>query len=136
MSDLYDLKVSNALDATAIADTDPVSGEIIDTQGFGSLTFAIKAETIADGSYTPALEHGDEADLSDAAEVDGDLLGAIADATFAATDGGAVKKLGYNCAGDGTKRFVRLVLTGADITDGGTLSAIAIQGTPRSAPVA
>ena len=134
MRDLHhNVKLSNALDATAIAANGATDGEIIDTQGFQSLEFAIKSETLTDGTYTPSLTEGDVADLSDGAAVAaGDLLGTVAGATFAATDDNKVKKIGDR----GLKRYARLTITAAGVTNGGTLSAIAVQGHALTAPVA
>ncbi len=134
MRDLHhNVKVSNALDATAVAANGATNGAIIDTQGFQSLEFAIKSETLTDGTYTPSLTEGDAADLSDGAAVAaGDLIGTIADATFAATDDNKVKKIGYR----GVHRYVRLTMTAAGVTTGGSIYALAVQGHPVSAPVA
>ena len=133
MRDLHDnVKISSAVDATRVGDNTAQAGNIIDTQGFRSLEFAITA-TIADSdaTLTPLVEHGDNSALSDnSAVADADLLGTEAGATYAAGDDGVVKKIGYK----GTKRYVRLTLTPGANSDNMDLAALAIQGNPESAP--
>ena len=104
---------SNLLPITAfkiqeITSDTTTNGEIIDTQGFDSALFSIQAGTITTGTITPVLEHGDAANLSDAADVpDSQLKPTEADAVFAATDDDEVKRLAYV----GNKRYTRLKLT-------------------------
>lgn len=101
-------------------------GDIIDTQGYESLLFSIQSGVLTTGTWTPKIEDGDDSALSDAADVDSDfLIGTIAAATFAATDDGTIKKIGYV----GKKRYVRLTLTGASTPDG-LIGAQAILGYP------
>ncbi len=122
-----------ALNTAAITSNTTTNGVIIDTKGFDSLEFVILTGTLTDGTYTPALIEGDDPALADGAAVAaGDLLGTVAGATIAATDDNKVKKLGYR----GNKRFVRLTLVSTGATTGGTIGAVAVQGHPRSAPVA
>lgn len=124
----------NAFNVQSIASDGDVNGNIIDTQGYGSIEWLIQSSAITDGTYTPKIQEGDQSDLSDAVDLDADnYLGAIADATFGATDDDAVKKLGAKV---GNKRYMRLVLTAASTTTGGTLGAQAVLGTPDLAPVA
>lgn len=127
------IAAENALDSTAISSDTTTNGEIIDTRDYESVEFLIKSETLTDGTYTPSITEGDEDDLSDgSAVVAADLLGTIAAATFAAADDNAVKKIGYS----GTKRYVRLNITSASTTSGGTLSAVVVKGHPALAAVA
>lgn len=131
---------NNILVATAIApvvasdDTAQV-GAIVDRAGFESLTYAIAAGTLADADATFAvlLEHGDEADLSDAAAVDdADLLGTEAAAGFQFDDDGETRKLGYI----GSKRYTRLTITPTGNSGSAPIAAVAILGHPHNAPVA
>ena len=133
MRDLHhNLSFAPAINPAAIASNTATHGVIIDTKGFDSLEFVIQSGTLTDGTYTPSLIEGDDPTLSDGAAVTaGDLLGTVAGATFAATDDNKVKKIGYR----GNKRYVRLTITSAGVTTGGTLGAVAVQGHPRSAPV-
>lgn len=117
---------NNMIAATAI---DPAVytatkvGEIIDTDGAEGLEFLILSGVITTGTFTPKIEDGDNAALSDAADVATDLLiGTIADATFAVTDDNTVKKIGVVAH----KRYVRLTLTGAS-TPNGLIGAVAVK---------
>jgi len=90
-------------------------GDIIDTLGAEGLEFIIQAGVLTTGTWTPKIEDGDDAALSDAADVDSALLiGTIAGATFAATDDGLAKSIGVVSH----KRYVRLTLTGAATPNG------------------
>lgn len=125
-------KVSNALDTQAITSDTTTNGDIIDTAEYGSLLFVIQSGTLTDGTYTVLIHEGDESNLSDASAVDdADLTNTEASASFASTDDNTVTKIGYV----GSKRYVRLSLVSASTSSGGTLGAIAIQGSPITAPV-
>lgn len=134
MRDLHNnIGVAAALNPQAIGSSTTTNGAIIDLAGFESVEFVIQSATLTDGTYTPSITEGDESDLSDgSAAAAADLLGTVADATFAASDDNAVKRIGYR----GNKRYVRLNITSASVTTGGTLAAVAIKGHPRNAPVA
>lgn len=113
--------VTSALNTTTINANGTTNGNVIDRLGFEGLEFIIQSGTLTTGTFTPLIEHGDVANLSDAAAVDDvDLLGTESDAAFAATDDNKVKKIGYV----GLKRYVRLSIVGAD-TAAGTVSAVA-----------
>ena len=108
------------------------AGEIIDMSGHYSLEFLLLSGTLTAGTFTPLVEHGDDAALADAATVGTDfLLGTVTDATFADTDDDSVKRIGYV----GHKRYVRLSIVSAG-TANGTMSAIAVKSDPRDAPTA
>lgn len=128
------IKVSNALNIQAIATNTTTAGAIIDTKGFGDLTFVFQTGTITDGDYTLLIHEGNNSALSDAAAVaDADLLGTEAAASFTAdTDDNKVSKIGYR----GNKRYVRLSVVSTNVTTGGTVGATAVQGHPQFAPVA
>lgn len=95
----------------------PAVGVIIDTQGYDSLAWLIVLTAAAQPTYT--VEHGDAANLSDAAAVDASLL--VSDSYGS---GSTVHKVAYL----GPKRYVRLTHTGA-----GTMAAIL--GHPSQTPV-
>ncbi|WP_193183258.1 hypothetical protein [Nisaea sediminum] len=132
--DLYNnVKALGAISPQEIGSNGAVNGAIIDTAGFESLLFSIASGAVTDGAFTPSMTEGDESDLSDGTAVAaGDMLGTVAGATFADTDDNAVKKVGYR----GNKRYVRLTLTAAGVTNGGFFAATAHLGHPRNAPVA
>lgn len=122
-----------ALATVSVADDTPQNGAIIDTQGFESLTVAVQsgALTDADATFAVKLQHGNEADGSDLADVAADdLLGAAPAFTFA--DDNVVKRVGYR----GTKRYVRVVVTPANNLAAAQFSAVAVLGHPRELPVA
>ena len=105
-----------------------ISGIIIDTQGYESLTFFIQSGTILSGIFTPKIEEGDDSGLSDATEVaEANLLGTIAEATFeTGVDSNTVKKIGVASK----KRYVKLSMLGTSSPDG-ILGAHAVLGNPH-----
>lgn len=108
-------------------------GQIIDKQGFESLTYAISTGSLATdaATFTVLLEHGDAANLSDAVAVpDIDLLGTEALAGFIGTDDNKCRKLGYI----GAKRYTRLTITPASNAAAALISATAILGHAQIAP--
>lgn len=122
-----------ALNSAAITTNTTTNGVIVDTAGFESVEFVILSAALTDGTYTPSITEGDASDLSGgSATATADLIGTVAGATFAATDDNTVKRIGYK----GSKRYVRLNLTSAGTTSGGTLGAIAVLGHPHDAPTA
>jgi predicted membrane GTPase involved in stress response len=126
---------SRALQTTTVTNANTVmTGDIIDTAGLESLEFVVISGSMSDADATAAVsvEHGDQANLSDAAAVSAsDLLGSVP--SFVATDDNVVKRFGYR----GGKRYVRIKITPAANDAGSmTMSAIALQGHARNAPVA
>ena len=116
-----------ALNTTAISSDTTTNGVIIDTAGFESILFVIQSGTLADGTYTPLIQEGDDSGLSDAASVaDADLTNTEASVAFAATDDNKSKSIAYV----GDKRYVRLNIVSASTSSGGTLSAVAVKGDP------
>lgn len=112
-----------------------VQSQIIDTRGFGSLTFLIATGNLADADATFAvsLQHGDASDLSDAVTVPAEeLIGTTTAAGFTSANDDSVRKIGYG----GTKRYVRLVITPSNNDSGSAtfLSAVAVLGHPERAP--
>ncbi|MFP3945021.1 MAG: hypothetical protein ACLFWF_14080 [Alphaproteobacteria bacterium] len=118
-----------------VSDDTALVGGIIDRQGFDALAFVIATGTLADAdaTFTVLVEHGDQADLSDAAAVpDAELLGTETLAGFGAADDDETRKVGYR----GAKRYVRLTITPAGNTASAPLAAVAILGAPNVAPTA
>lgn len=115
------LALAVALANTAIADGEDAVGNIIDRQGSDALEFVLSMTARTDGTVTPLIEHGDAADLSDAAAVpDTELLGTEAAAALSAV---GLSKVGYV----GNKRYVRLTaVTAAGTT--ASIHAIAVKG--------
>lgn len=121
--------------AAAITDNTPYVSQIIDLLGFEMLVFAILLGAIADAdaTFTVLVEHGDAANLSDAAAVpDTQLTGTEASAGFKFDDDNKVRKIGYV----GSKRYVRLTVTPANNSGNVFLSAAAILSGARYLPTA
>jgi len=136
MQDLMNnLHVKRVLSPVSVADTTAQVGQIIDRQGYDSLTYVIATGSIADAdaTFTVLLEEGDDSGLSDAAAVaDADLLGTEVLAAFQFDDDNEVRKLGYK----GVKRYTRLTITPVNNASAAVLSVVAILGHPASAPTA
>lgn len=124
-----------AIPCTRSTDNVPLVSAIIDTLGFGSLTFILLTGTLADADATFAvlLQDGDAADLSDAATVpDAELIGTAALAGFTAADDAKTRKVGYA----GFKRYVRLTVTPAGNSGNADIGAVAVLAHPYSIPTA
>lgn len=121
--------------AAAITDNTAQVGQIVDSQGYESVTYFIATGSLADAdaTFTVLLEEGDQSDLSDnSAVADTDLLGTEALAGFDFGDDNECFKIGYR----GSKRYTRLTITPADNTGNAFIAAIAVLGHPDSAPTA
>jgi hypothetical protein len=127
------IHIKRVLSPVSVADTTAQVGEIVDRQGYESVTYVIATGSIADAdaTFTVLLEEGDAANLSDAAAVaDADLLGTEVLAAFQFDDDNEVRKLGYV----GNKRYTRLTITPAANASAALLSAVAVLGCPHLAP--
>ena len=136
MRDLHNnVDIRRAISPVVGTDDTALVSQIIDTKGYDSLEFAIATGTLADAdaTFTVLVQDGDASDLSDAAAVaDSQLLGTEANASFIYADDDSVTKIGYA----GYKRYVRLTVTPANNTGNAPISAVAILGSPKLAPVA
>lgn len=107
--------------------------QIIDVQGYDSLTFVLNTGVLADAdaTFVTLVEESDASDLSGSNAVsDGDLISQ--DTTSASTpevlssfqfdDDSEVRKIGYR----GTKRYVRLTITPASNTGAWPIGVIAV----------
>jgi len=130
---LNNITLKRVISPVSVADTTAQVGQIIDRQGFDSLTYAIATGSIADAdaTFTVLLEDGDDSGLSDAAAVaDAQLLGTEALAGFQYDDDNECRKLGYI----GNKRYTRLTITPVANASAAVICAVAILGHPASAP--
>jgi len=121
--------------AAAVADNTAIVSAIVDIAGYNQAMFAITIGAIADvdATFAVLVEHGDEADLSDAAAVpDSQLTGTEAAAGFGADDDDGTRKIGYV----GNKRYLRLTITPSGNSGNAFVAAVAILGTSRYAPAA
>ena len=119
--------------AAAVADNTPFVSAIIDTNGYQSLAFLIALGALADADATFAVtvDHGDQANLSDAvAATPSQLTGLLASASFTFADDNEMRKIGYV----GSKRYVRLTITPANNSGNVFLTALALLGDPRFEP--
>jgi hypothetical protein len=134
MKDLFNnVTIARVIAPVSVSDNTAQVGQIIDRQGYSSLTFAIAAGSLADAdvTFTTLVEHGDAANLSDAAAApDSDLLGTEALASFTFADDNATRKIGYR----GAKRYVRLTITPANNASAALFGAVAILGHAQLAP--
>lgn len=130
------LSVRRAISPQAArTDNTAIVSQIVDLAGFGGMMFAINigANTDTNATFAALVEHGDEANLSDAAAVpDSQLTGTEAAAGFtAADDDNATRKIGYV----GPKRYVRLTITPSGNDSGNIfVDALAILSQPRYWP--
>lgn len=135
MKDLYNkLSIQRAISPVSVADNTAQVSQIIDRRGYEAVLFAILLGSIADADMTSTilLEHGDAANLSDAAAVsDDDMLGTELLAAFQFDSDNGTKKLGYI----GTKRYLRLTVTPVNNASAMLIAACAILGHAAQEPV-
>ena len=112
------------------------NGEIIDTRGYGALTFIVQLATVttADASnyFTLTLQAGDDSGLSDGATVTAatGLIGSNLVINDSTTQSDFIGMMGYS----GGKRYVRLVATETG-TASAAFSAVAVQELAHIQPV-
>lgn len=129
------LAVKRAISPVSVADNTPVVSQIIDLAGFDKAMIAIALGSIADAdaAFAVLLQHGDAANLSDAADVpDSQLTGTEAAAGFKFDSDDQTRKIGYV----GPKRYLRLTITPANNAGAALIAAVAILSSARYAPVA
>lgn len=136
MRDLMNnVNIKRVLSPVSVADTTAQVGQIIDRQGYDSLTYVIATGSIADAdaTFTVLLEEGDVSNLSDAAAVaDADLIGTEVLTAFQFDDDNECRKLGYK----GAKRYTRLTITPVANASAALLAAVAVLGHPAQAATA
>jgi len=131
-----DLKIIPVIAPAANANlgTTALTGTVVNTAGFESLTFVIQTGTLsdADAVYSVLVEDGATTAVSDGAVADAYLIGTEALAGFTYAEDGYCFKIGYI----GTKQYVRLTVTPTTTADSGNspISALAILGNPRVMP--
>ncbi|WP_291295825.1 hypothetical protein [Elioraea sp.] len=130
---MSNIHVARAISPVSVADnTDQVS-QIIDRQGYGSLTFVIATGSIADAdvTFTVLVEHSDASNMSGGVPVpDDDLIGTEALAAFVFNDDDEVRKIGYR----GARRYVRMTITPVGNASAAVLAAVAILGHAEMLP--
>lgn len=111
--------------AAAVADNTPLVSEIIDLNGYDKAMFSILIGAIvdADATFVVLIEHGDQANLSDAAPaLDSQLTGTELKAGFRYDSDNQTRKIGYV----GPKRYVRMTITPANNSANAFIAAEAI----------
>lgn len=137
MQDLLDkIHTIRALSPVATpADNTVQVTQIINRQGFESLTFLIATGALpdADATFTVALFEDDAAGMgTETAVAAGDIVGTLALAGFIFSDDDKVFKVGYR----GTKQYVRAKITPAANTSASLLCVIAVLGHASQLPTA
>lgn len=119
--------------AAATTDNTAFVSQIVDTQGYGAVEFLILTGSLADvdATFTTLFEHGDAANLSDAATPTVyELLGTAALASFLFSDDDKVFKIGYV----GAKRYCRVTITPAANSGNAFVAGAWVLGEPILAP--
>lgn len=132
--------ISNVQPVVAIApvvvtDNTAQVSAIINTADFNKLSFFILLGTLADADATGTVlvQHGNAANLSDAADVpDHMLVGTELLAGFNFADDGETRKIGYI----GDRQYVRVTVTPANNTGALPIAVLALLEDPRVAPTA
>ena len=133
--DLFNnITLKRVISPVSVADTTAQVGTVVDSLGFGSVTYAIATGSIADAdaTFTVLLEESDASGSGFTAVADDDLLGTEALAAFQFDDDNECRKLGYR----GIKRYTRLTITPVANASAALLSAVAILGCPNVTPTA
>ncbi|WP_295143874.1 hypothetical protein [uncultured Reyranella sp.] len=121
--------------AAAVVDNTPFVSQIADLLGYEAAEFVILTGALADAdaTFTTLVEHGDAANLSDAAAVpDDQLIGLETQASFTFADDDKVFKIGYR----GPKRYARVTVTPAANAGNAFVAGVWVLGHPRNRPTA
>lgn len=136
MQDLFsEITPRRVISPVSVADNTAQVGQIIDKQGFDSLTYVIALGSIADAdaTFTVLLEESNDSGMSGAVAVaDEDLLGTELLAGFQFDSDNLCRKLGYI----GSRRYTRLTITPVNNASAALLSAVAILGHANIKPTA
>ncbi len=136
MKDLMNMiDVKRAISPVSVADNTAQVSQIIDRQGYDSLTFLIALGSIADADATFAvtMDEGAVSNLSDASAVAAaDIIGTTTLAGFIFSDDDKCRKIGYK----GNKRYVRLTITPSANASAALMSAVAVLGSASIKPTA
>lgn len=122
-----------AISPQAVSDNTAVVSQILDCANFRQNGLAIATGSLvdADATFAVLLQHGDQANLSDAADVpDSDLLGTEAAASFTFANDDVTRKIGYA----GNKRYIRATITPSANASAANIAAVWYQSGARVAP--
>ncbi len=125
---MNNIDVKRVISPVSVADNTAQVGQVIDRQGYGSVTYLIATGSIADAdaTFTVLLEECDTSGGTYTAVADDDLLGTEALAGFQFDDDNECRKLGYR----GIKRYTRLTITPANNASAALIAAVAVLGSP------
>ena len=131
---MNNIDVKRVISPVSVADNTAQVGQVIDGQGYGSVTYLIATGSIADAdaTFTVLLEECDTSGGTYTAVADDDLLGTEALAGFQFDDDNECRKLGYR----GIKRYTRLTITPANNASAALVAAVAVLGSPAVAKTA
>lgn len=127
MKDLMNkINVKRVISPVSVADNTAQVGQVIDRQGFDSVTYLIATGSLADAdaTFTVLLEESDSSGSGYAAVDDTDLIGTEALAGFLFSDDDKCFKLGYK----GNKRYTRMTITPANNASAALIAAVAVLG--------
>ena len=133
MQDLFsEINPKRVISPVSVSDNTAQVGEIIDHQGYATVTYciAIGAVADADATFVVLLQHGDDTGDMDLAVSDDEMIGTEALAAFQFDDDNECRKLGYI----GSKRYSRLTITPVGNASAAMISAFVLLGHPATAP--
>ncbi len=140
MRDLINnLQVKRVLSPVSVSDNTAQVGQVIDGQGYNSVSYAIAIGSVADAdaTFTVLLEESDASGSGYTAVADADMISQTAGtapetaASFQFDSDNQVRKIAYL----GNKRYTRLTITPANNASAALLSAVALLGHPAYGPV-
>lgn len=126
------ITLKRVISPVSVADNTAQVGTVVDSQGFGSVTYAIATGSIADAdaTFTVLLEESDASGSGYTAVADDDLIGTEVLAGFQFDDDNECRKLGYR----GIKRYTRMTITPVNNASAALISAVCILASPQVAP--
>jgi hypothetical protein len=133
--EVTEINPKRAISPVSVSNNTALVGQIIDKQGFESLTYLVNIGVAgtSDATFTVSMEHGNVSDLSDSAAVPADdLIGTYALASFTGADANKTRKIGYK----GAKRYTRLTITPAGNSAAAIIGAIGLLGDAAIQPTA
>lgn len=118
-----------------LSGTTPNASAAFDRRGFDTATFDLETLTVTDAGtaagFTMKLQHSDTLVGTDFVDITAaERIGSDVTVTLDAADNVTAGSIGYN----GSKRYVRAVITGTTLTDA-TVFVSASLGKPHRAPV-
>lgn len=130
------IKVSRGVSPAAILTGNATqTSQIIDRKGYDSLEYLAVAGAVTDGTWTFTVYESDDSGMSgETAVAAADLIGLASGVntfTVATGDANTIKKVGYK----GGKRYSRIKAVQTGASTGGFLAVVAVQSSPRYAPV-